>query len=428
MSYLSCINPQAAKKTRRLILLGASGSIGQTTLSYLESLTIFQKEETEIEVVGISVHSSIQFVRKYLYTLGTLKKNKATHPFHVAISNPKYQSEVRKLQKEFSHVTFYVGANGLLDMIASAQNDGADTLLTAIVGSAGIQATLQGIYLGMKIALANKETLVTAGPVIQKAMLESSAQKPIEKQASLLPTDSEHNSVFRMLYGLQKNDLRRIILSASGGPFRDLKPEELPSVTKERVLKHPNWSMGNKITVDSASMINKGLEMIEAHYVFSCPYERLEAWLHRPSLVHAIAELSDGSYLFHASSPDMVFPIAHVLFFPQSVPQKHIKAKVSLEWEALSFSKLQKELYPGFFLCLDAGKKGGTAPAILNAANEIAVKAFLQDKIHFTQIVNVISSIMDNADIQETDDLNTFLEADQWARNQAHTLIAKKFC
>ena len=404
-------NTKAAQKTRRMVLLGASGSIGQTTLSFFER----EGETIDIEILGLSVHSSIDFVRKHLFS----ERPRASH---IAITDSRCQTEVQALAKEFTHTHFYTGANGLLDMIEETHRKGADTVLIAIVGAAGIAATLKAIELGMKVALANKESLVTAGPAIQRA-LDISFQKPLKEQALLLPVDSEHNSVFRLLYGLKSESVRRVILSASGGPFRDLEPEKLANVSKQEVLKHPNWSMGAKITVDSAGMINKGLELIEAHYLFSWPYETLEAWIHRDSLVHALVELSDGSYLLHASHTDMVFPIAHVLFFPEPVPRKPIAATGPLEWDPLDFSDVSAARYPGFYVCLQAGKAGGTAPAILNAANEVAVTAFLSGQIHFTQIVTLIKLVLDRSKIEKTEELGLFIEADKRARSIAKSCL-----
>lgn len=405
-------NAKAAQRTRRLLVLGASGSIGQSSLAFLER----HKETAAVEVVGISVHSSLDFVRKYL-------SSQNPRPSCVSITNPQYKADVQSLQSEFSNVHFYLGESALLDMMEEAHQRGADTVLVAIVGAAGIQATLKAIELGMKVALANKESLVTAGPAIQKA-LELSFQKPLGEQALLLPVDSEHNSVFRLLYGLKSETVQKIILSASGGPFRDLEPEKLAEVRKEEVLQHPNWSMGAKITVDSAGMVNKGLELIEAHYLFSYAYDSLDAWIHRDSLVHALLKLSDSSYLFHASHTDMAFPIAHVLFFPEPVPTEPVPATSPLEWKPLAFQEVSTERYPGFYLCLEAGKIGGTAPTVLNAANEFAVAAFLRDQIHFTQIVRLIRLVLDKARIEKTVELEAFLEADRQARSIAKSCLA----
>ena len=300
--------------------------------------------------------------------------------------------------------------------------DEADTILTAIVGAAGIRATTQAIQLGMKVALANKETLVTAGPMIQQALLEA---RQNEKKSVMIPVDSEHNSLFRLIYREEAEAIRRLILTASGGPFVDLSVDELACVTKEQVLKHPTWSMGAKITVDSAGMINKGLEVIETHYLFAAPYENIGVCIHRNSLVHAMLEFCDGSYTMHTYSPDMVFSIAHALFFPENVAYRHPQADAPPEWPVIHFEELSKDKYPGFYLCMEAGKAGGNAPAVFNGANEAAVAAFLADRIHFTQIAEVIDSVMDCAPIDHGSDLELFLEADAWGRKQAEQEIAK---
>ncbi len=406
----------AAKKSKRLILLGASGSIGQTSLGFL-------KQRSDIELVGLSVHTSLDFVRNYLRQEEEEKQPKSKLS-HIAISSLKYTEETKELSKEYPHISFYVGPEGMLEMIYRAYHQGhADTILTAIVGAVGIRATLLAIELGMKIALANKEALVTAGPVIQNALLMA---KKNSKQVSLIPVDSEHNSVFRLVYAQEAKNIGRVILTASGGPFIDLASEDLASITKNEVLRHPTWSMGPKITVDSAGMINKGLEIIEAHYLFALPYAELGVWIQRNSLIHALLELCDGSYCMHASSAHMIFPIAHALLFPDTMTEFHPQAQQPPQWPNITFEEVNKTKYPGFYIAIEAGKMGGSAPAIFNGANEVAVAAFLADQIHFTQIVDVIHSVMDCAQVEHGLGLEIFLAADAWARKQAQLEVEKK--
>ncbi len=402
-------------KTKNLILLGASGSIGKSTLDYLK--TDPEKKKYGINIVALSVHSSLEFLKEYLsHKRETLR--------YVCVSSKEVKEEARELSLLHKEIKFFYESDGLVEMLEEAHGIGADTVMVAVVGSVGIMATLRAIQLGMKVTLANKESLVLAGSVVLKELRKRKLAYP-EEPAFLLPVDSEHNSVFRIIEKMKTSAVHRIILTASGGSLRDLSANEIKKVTKAQVLKHPNWSMGAKINVDSASMINKGLELIEAHYLFEWEYSKLEAYIHRHSLVHALVECSDGSYLFHASFPDMSYPIAHTLFYPEPVPHTQRAYSQPLEWSSLEFSLPNREIYPGFYLSVEVAKQGLTAPAIFNATNEVAVAAFLEDKIHFTQIVDVIKEVLDEAILEKGDDLPIFLDADAWARSRALHYIKK---
>ena len=407
----------SSHKTKKLILLGASGSIGQSTLSFLE-------KQDEIELSAFSVHTSIDFVYKFL---SKTKKNN----MDIAITAPFNKEELQSLRSSFPQNRFFGEMDGMIKMIESAASRGADTVLTAVVGSIGITAAIRTIELGLKLALANKESLVTAGPVIRSCLdrIKTRSNKEINSSSlpapSILPVDSEHNSILRLGSSLSSEAVRKVILPASGGPLLHWKEEDIALVSKEEVLAHPNWSMGPKISVDSAGMINKGLEVIEAHYLFSLPYEMLDVWIHPRSLVHAILELSDGSYFFHASSPDMLFPIAHSLCFPNPPPCLRTRAQTPLMWNPLDFQSVLEKKYPGFFLCLEAGKEGGTAPSILNAANEEAVRFFLEGRIDFIKIPDLIRAVLDQMLISQGEELDMFLEADREARVRAKDIVEK---
>ncbi len=414
-SFCRYTNHGHASKSRNLILLGASGSVGKSALSFF-------KQDKHIALLALSVHSSVGFLRAFLLAPET--KHRHPNLAHAAITKPGMRQELKELQRDFPHISFYHGPAGLLEMITEAHKEGADSILTAIVGAAGIEASLKAIALGMKLCLANKEALVTAGPVIQAAMRRS-CRLPAGRQAVILPVDSEHNSVFRLLCHLDRNAIDHIILTASGGPLRDIPAHAFATLKQEQVLSHPNWSMGAKITVDSAGMINKGLEIIEAHYLFSCPYSKLKVWVHRDSFVHAALALSDGSYLFHASDPEMLFPIAHSLYFPEAFQGPLKQASMATRWPSLAFSEPPPDKFPGFYLCLEAGKRGGTAPAILNAANEVAVEAFLKKEIRFTDIPKLIEWVLSKADFEEGEELNIFLEAEAWSRSQSRAFLAR---
>ncbi len=404
----SLLNADAARPARSVIVLGASGSVGGSTLDFIKACP-----GAGITLAAVSVHGSINKLRRIL----------SEHAVQRAAisSEPVFAQHVDALRRDFPNVTFYGGDAGMLEMIAAAvAEDDADTILTAVVGAAGIQATMLALKLGLKIALANKETMVTAGPAIEALLRERMATEEPGRCPVILPVDSEHNAIFQLIYALKPEHLKRVILTASGGPFRDWPIEKLKAgVDREQVLNHPTWSMGPKITVDSAGMINKGLELIEAHYLFSLPYDRLDVLIHKHSLVHGLAETTDGGYLICASRPHMVFPIAHALCYPNPVPVPHEHATEPQTWPGIEFEQVSEDRYPGFSLCLRAGRRGGTAPAVLNAANEEAVRLFLEGAVGFHDIPRLIEHCLDEIDVQDGTELEIFLEADRRAREVA---------
>lgn len=392
------LNAKAAQPTQRLALLGASGSIGATTLACLRRLP-------SIRLEAVSVHRSLDQLRTLLLEFS---------PRYAAITDSATAAGIDELRNHFPDTEFYAGEAGALQMLRDAATTGLDTVLTAVVGAAGIRATVLAIELGLKVALANKETLVTAGPIIHSLL---SAKDKQSSRACIIPVDSEHNSAFQLLEALPAARMKRLILTGSGGPFRDLSPAEIREVTREQALQHPTWSMGPKITVDSAGMINKGLELIEAHYLFSIPYERLDAVIHRKSIVHALVELSDGSYTMAASQPEMGFPIQHALCYP-APPPLHPVSRPPTQWGELRFESVDLDRYPGFALCLQAGRAGGGAPAVLNAANESAVQLLLEDRIRFAQIPEMIESALAALGQERAPDLETLLELDRRTRER----------
>ncbi|MCB1310182.1 MAG: 1-deoxy-D-xylulose-5-phosphate reductoisomerase [Leptospiraceae bacterium] len=404
------LNVERARPTRSLILLGASGSVGSSCLRFIEN-------QSDIRPVAVSVHRNVECVRAILNRHRTRR---------VCIScEQTYRESAGDLRSRYPDTLFYGGPEGMLDMIAAAHADGADTVLTAVVGAAGIRATILALNLGLKIALANKETMVTAGPAIANLIRSKLSDSADPTGAPvILPVDSEHNAVFQLLAGLRDDHIRRVILTASGGPFRDRPVEELPFVTREEVLNHPTWSMGAKITVDSAGMINKGLEIIEAHYLFSLPYDQLDVLIHRHSLIHAMIETRDGAYLMSGSRPHMVFPIAHALMYPEPVTNAHSFAGPPQQWPSIEFDAVASDKYPGYRLCVAAGRRGGTAPAILNAANEVAVELFLNGELRFVDIPVLIESVLEQSTIVDEQDLEVFLAADQEARERAAVGLA----
>lgn len=388
----SLLNADSAKPTEKLIILGASGSVGSTAINFLEN-------NPDVELSGFSVHTSIESLSRILNQFSTL---------HTCITDEKiYDQHIDSLQSDFPGVTFYRGESGSIEMI---EESGADTVLTAVVGASGIRATMASLATGKKIALANKETMVTAGPAISE-FIKQSKVKPV-----ILPVDSEHNALFQLIHGVPENHIEKLILTASGGPFRDMPIEKISNVSREQVLNHPTWNMGPKITVDSAGMINKGLEVIEAHHLFSIPYEKLDVLIHKKSFIHGMMKTKDGGYLLAASSPDMIFPVAHALRYPDSAKKNHEAASDPDKWPPLEFQKVNPARYPGYSLALSAGKTGGTGPAVFNAANEISVNRFLTGNIEFTDIPKLIEMVMEKITPEYGTEIGLFLEADQRAR------------
>lgn len=417
------MNAEAARPSRRLIVLGASGSVGETAQDYLRARDAIAgnrpEDEREFLLCAVSVHGSVDKLR------GILREFR---PRRAAVTRESvYQDHADALRREFPEVRFYAGEAGAIRMVEDAAvEDQADTVLTAVVGAAGIQLTMRALELGLKIALANKETLVTAGPAIEALLQSPEMQaRPPQERPVIMPVDSEHNAVFQLIYSLRSDHVARVILTASGGPFRDLPAEELGRVSRAEVLNHPTWSMGPKISVDSAGMINKGLEIIEAHYLFSLPYARLDALIHRHSLAHGLVETTDGGYLVCASRPHMCFPVAHAFHYPAPVPEAHRFAAPPQTWQPIEFEEVRPEKYPGFGLCLAAGRAGGTAPAVLNAANEEAVQLFLDGAIRFVEIPAWIEAALAGVPAEQGTELGLFLEADrrarEFCRNRART-------
>lgn len=392
------VAPARSRKTSKLVILGASGSIGTSTLE------ILTRNPDEIELIAVSVHSSLPRLAEILTRFPSIK--------FAAITGTQPPESLTEFSKQFAGVKFFWGAHAAAELLSAARTEKADTVISAVVGAAGIAPTLRAIELGYKIALANKETMVTAGPVIERALASS-------KDASIVPVDSEHNALFQLLLGLDAPHLKLAILTASGGPFLNRTPAELKQVRRQDVLNHPTWSMGPKITVDSAGLINKGLEIIEAMHLFAIPLNKLDVLIHPVSHVHAVVETADG-FRFMANRPSMLFPIAHALYFPESPPVYPDVVTRPEAWPALEFRKVDPVQFPGFALCMEAARNGGTAPAIFNAANEIAAGLFLDGLIQFTDIPVLLEMVLSTSRIEQGSELGLYLEADARARESAY--------
>lgn len=368
---------------KKLSVLGSTGSIGTQTLD------VVSKHPEHFQIEGLAAGSNVELLLRQVHQFRPKKVSVAT----------KELAEQVKTQVSPGTEIFY-GNEGLVEVAAGTD---ADTVVTAVVGSMGLHSTLAAIEAGKHIGLANKETLVTAGHLVTEAIKR--------KGVNMLPIDSEHSAIFQCLNGERRDDLAGITLTASGGSFRDLTREQLQSVTVEDALKHPNWSMGAKITIDSATMVNKGLEVIEAHWLFGLPYEQIHVLLHPESIIHSFVEFRDTSIIAQLGNPDMRVPIQYALTHPErwDSPAKRLSLA---EVGKLHFREMDMERFPCLRLAFECGKMGGTATTAFNAANEVAVGRFLNREISFLQIEDIIEEVLDRhanisnpqlADIEECD-------------------------
>ncbi|MFD2257668.1 1-deoxy-D-xylulose-5-phosphate reductoisomerase [Luteolibacter algae] len=381
---------------RKVVVLGSTGSIGLSTLRVAGNLP------EEIEIVGLAACTS---------TRQLAEQARATGVKNVAIYEESKATELHQLLP--AGVKIHSGPEGLSELAQLAE---ADVVLIAIVGTAGLQPALAAIKAGKDLAVASKEILVMAGEIITK--------KAREKGVRILPVDSEHNAIFQCLEGHhgRNEDVSRLILTASGGPFRETPAAALREVTPQQALKHPTWDMGPKITIDSATLFNKGLEMIEARWLFGIEMGRIEAIIHPQSIIHSMVEFCDGSVLAQLSQTDMGFPIQYALTYPQRVKG----ALKPLDFAALAkleFSAPRLDDFPALTLARKAGSIGGTLPAVFNAANEVAVDAFQAGAIRFPQIWECVANVMEQHLTVVSPDLDEILKADCDARH-----FAKKYC
>jgi len=378
---------------KKISILGSTGSIGTQTLDVARNLNI--------EVVGLAVDKNIDLLEKQIIEF---------KPLAVAV-NDKELAKVLKEKVKDKDVQVYSGLEGIIKI---ATMDEADTVVTSMVGIAGLMPTIEAIKAKKNIALANKETLVTAGAIIMREAKKNGV--------NILPVDSEHSAIFQSLMGNNKTAVAKILLTASGGPFRKKNKKELEQVTVEEALKHPNWDMGCKITIDSATLMNKGLEMIEAKWLFDIEPEKIEVLVHPQSIVHSMVEFIDGSVIAQLGSPDMRLPIQFSLTYPERVENNFPKLDL-LKIGRLTFEEPDCEKFPCLGLAFRAVKCGGSMPAAMNAANEEAVALFLNRKIGFADIPRIIKRIMDMHDAHSNPDIEKILEIDLWARNTVKSIL-----
>lgn len=379
--------------TKNIILLGATGSIG------VQTTDIIREHSHEFSLVGFSAGKNMDITRKLLAE------------FSPEIVCLQQEEDAKVLAAEYPAVSFVTGAKGLIEI---AVYD-ADILVNAVIGSVGLEPTLEAIKLGRTIAIANKETLVTAGHLVMDSAKHYGA--------TILPVDSEHSALFQALNGEKKDQASRLILTASGGSFRDLTREQLKNVTVKDALNHPNWSMGSKITIDSATMVNKGLEVIEAHILFDFAYKDIDVVLHRESIIHSMVEFQDTSVIAQLGTPDMRVPIQYALSFPDRLPRLQAKRLNLAEIGQLHFEQMDYTRFRALQLAFDAGNAGGTMTTVLNAANEQAVALFLNEEIPFLQIEEMIERAMDQHEVIQTPDLETILHVDAETRKSVKNML-----
>lgn len=380
---------------KQISLMGATGSIG------IQTLDIIRANPDSFRLAAFSAGKNIGLARKIM------------NEFKPAYVSMQEKEDAEKLRAEFPGKIISYGEEGLS---GTATYDQADIVVNAVVGSVGLKPTLEAIENGKTIALANKETLVTAGHLVMEAANT--------KGVSLLPVDSEHSAIFQCLQGESEKNIERLIITASGGSFRDRTRDELADVTVEDALNHPNWSMGAKITIDSATMMNKGLEVIEAHWLFSLPYEKISVLLHRESIIHSMVEFHDSSIIAQLGSPDMRVPIQYALTYPDRFPLQTANRLNLAEAGKLHFQEMDFERFRCLRLAYDAGKAGGSAPTVLNAANETAVAAFLDGRIRFLEIDDLVERALETHTLIKDPDLETILETDQRTRTYIQSRLA----
>lgn len=373
---------------KKIALLGATGSVGTNTIAVIKAYP------QEFQLIALSFYNNVDKGRQLIQEFA---------PQVVAVGNESIRNQ---LSAEFPNVHFEVGEKGLI-AVATAAN--AQLVLSAVSGSIGLQPTLAAIEAGKDIALANKETLVMAG-----AWVMATAKR---KGVTILPVDSEHSAIFQCLKGQAPEELQELVITASGGSFRELSRKELATVTLEQALQHPNWSMGPKITIDSSTMVNKGLEVIEAHWLFDVDYDKIKVVLHKESIVHSMIVLEDGAYLAQLGPSDMREPIQYALTYPERWPIKQPKTFDITKVEQLNFEKLDTKRFPMLALAYAVGRKGGAYPTVYNAANEIAVAAFLAGQINYLQIEQLIQRAVDSYQETHSVTLSDVITIDQEIRN-----------
>ena len=381
-----------------IAILGSTGSIGKNAVKVINSLG------PEYNILALTANSSVKLLAA---------QAKQCHPRYIAITNPDYYTDLVE-ELDGLKVEILTGPDSLVQI---AQMQEVDTLITAIVGAAGLPAVLAGAKCGKRLAIANKEPLVVAGKLLTETAYVNNAE--------ILPIDSEHSAVFQAIQSGRADEVRRIILTASGGPFRGATMADIENVTLEQALDHPTWNMGPKVTVDSATMMNKALEVIEARWLFDIEVSKIDVLVHPQSIVHSLVEFVDGSIIAQMGTPDMKLPIQYALTYPNRVAgtAEHLKLE---KLGKLTFEKPDFEVFRALALGFEVAKTAGTAAAVFNAANEAAVEQFLAGNIKFVTIVELIEHCLNKHNAQTDVSLEQLIEADQWARREVNQCLKQR--
>ncbi|QQE80832.1 1-deoxy-D-xylulose-5-phosphate reductoisomerase [Alicyclobacillus sp. SO9] len=386
--------------TVKLSILGSTGVIGTKTLE------VVRNTPSEYEVTALAAGRNVEELAKQI---------REFCPVFVSVQDEESRSRLLALLKESNDISvpdIGIGDSGLL----TVADVPADVMVTGIVGAKGLLPTWQAILRGTTIALANKETLVSAGELIMPLA--------VDKGVPIIPVDSEHSALHQSLRAGSASEVHRYVLTASGGPFRTWSRTQLENATVEQALKHPNWTMGKKITVDSATMMNKGLEVIEAHHLFQVSYDRIEVVVHPQSVIHSMVDFVDGSVVAQLATPDMRLPIQYALTFPKRIQAPWPRLSLQ-ELQTLTFEPPDFERFPSLKLAYEAGKMGGYAPCVLNAANEVAVGEFLEGRITFLELAILVERVLEAHQPGRPSSLEDVLAMDKWARQTARTMIRK---
>ena len=373
---------------KNIVILGSTGSIGTNALE------IIRNKKEEFNVIGLSANSNHKLICEQIEEF---------KPKYVSIGTEEGK---KIIEEKFPEVKVYVGREGLKKL---GQIEEMDIILVAVIGAIGIEATSEAIKLGKRIALANKETMVAGGDYINKLLKEN-------PKSEIIPVDSEHSAIFQSLMAGKKSQVKNLIITASGGTFRGKKLEDLKDVKVEQALKHPNWSMGRKITVDSSTLVNKGLEVIEAHQLFGMDYDKIKVVIHPQSIIHSLVEYDDNAVIAQLGVTDMKLPIQLAFTYPDRIQNNCLDTLDLLKVGNLTFEAPDREVFKGLDLAYKAGRIGKSMPTVFNAANEIAVELFLDKKIKFLDIYKIIEKAMDNHEVEEIDNLDSILRIDQATR------------
>ncbi len=384
--------------SKKIAILGSTGSIGKNALRVIDALG------PQYEVFALSANNSFELLAE---------QAKQYRPKFVAITNADLQNQLRELLGDLD-AEILAGPGSLAEI---AQLEEVDILLTAVVGAAGLPAVLSAAEGGKRLAIANKEPLVIAGKLLMETARKSGS--------TILPVDSEHSAIFQAMQAGRAEEVSKIILTSSGGPFRKSAPEDILNVTLEEALSHPVWDMGQKITVDSATMMNKALEVIEARWLFDVPAEKIDVLIHPESIVHSLVEFVDGSVIAQLGEPDMCLPIQYALTYPERVAGIAKRLRLA-DIGTLTFEKPNFELFRALALGYEVARTGGTAAAVFNAANEVAVQEFIEGRIKFVDITELIEHCLNKHNVKTSVSLEELLEADAWARREVIECLKQK--